>query len=533
MTSSGFHPSWNPYDYAAAGGQAREDAGENFYSSYYEGNRSAPPPPPPPPPVPVPDRATMEGRWAFREACRRETADHRRVLPGGESTISLARNVAHVLSDRALHGSRTLVHRRLPLDHSYLCVTGSAIGAGVGSGCGSSREGGGRSPLTVFESPISTTTSPAAYDRDDSKLSAVLSDRKRSAPVMEAPKRKTHENDDSVCRTRERIQKVCYPVTISKEVQAFGEHCSALKYQSTFLHHLGGDDELDEAGNRPPSSRAVSTISVAFSPDAMTMASTHGDHTVKITCCNSGLLLQSLEGHPRTPWTVKYHPTKSDILASGCLGHQVRVWNWREKQCLHMVRLEFAIISLSFHPSGQVLAVANGTRLHFWGVDSAGDGSTSLSAAGPTGAGAGAERRIAALTEMDQRHMLRCVHFPPDGRTIIIGGVNPATDEARRRQRTGAGASGMSFYLRLWDFDLDRALHPQSDINASGNSIAQRPISNVRYSLMGFVRGTSSVSRPLTIFVSVKASNVRSKSATLQRWRVRRLAGWPHSVRLR
>jgi activating molecule in BECN1-regulated autophagy protein 1 len=491
MTSSyGFHPS-----FGGAGGQGRGDGGDNYYRSshnFYDGDRlSGPPlPRPPPPPAPVPDRDTMEGRWAFREACRRETADHRRVIPGGESAISLARNVAHVLSDRELHGSRTLVHRRLPLDQRYHCATTTEFAIeGGGTGCASSREGGGRSPLTVFESPISTTTSPAAYDRDDSKLStAAHNDRKRSAPVaVEAPMRQAHENeDDSVCRTRERIRKVCYPMTVSKEVQAFGEHCSALKYQSTFLHHLGGDDELDEAGNRPPSSRAVSTISVAFSPDAMTMASTHGDHTVKITCCNSGLLLQSLEGHPRTPWTVKYHPTNSDVLASGCLGHQVRVWNWRERQCLRMVRLEFAIISLSFHPSGKVLAVANGTRLHFWGVDSSGDGSISLTAGAGAASGSGSERRIAALTEMDQRHMLRCVHFPPDGRTIIIGGVNPATDEARRRQRTGAGASGMSFYLRLWDFDLDRALHPQSDINASGNSIAQRPISNVRCSLALF-----------------------------------------------
>lgn len=499
-----------------------EEGGDDYYSSSYNyaddhhHHRSGRPPPPPP--APVPDRDTMEGRWAFREACRRETADHRRIIPGAESTISLARNVAHVLSDRELHGSRALVHRRLPLDRRYHCVTtGFGIGEGTGTGFGSSREGGGRSPLTVFESPVSTTTSPASYDRDDSKLStSALLDRKRSAPAsMEAPKRKAHEHDDTACRTRERIRKVCYPMTVSKEVEAYGEHCSALKYQSTFLHHLGGDDELDEAGNRPPSSRAVSTISVAFSPDAMTMASTHGDHTVKITCCNSGLLLQSLEGHPRTPWTVKYHPTNSDILASGCLGHQVRVWNWREKQCLHMVRLEFAIISLSFHPSGQVLAVANGTRLHFWAVDPSGDGSTTSLAAG-SGAGAGAERRIAALTEMDQRHMLRCVHFPPDGKTIIIGGVNPATDEARRRQRTGAGASGMSFYLRLWDFDLDWALHPQSDINASGNSIAQRPISNVRlFSLIGFRLRSHAYFRALTRFMSFVASHVRSKSVAV------------------
>ena len=73
---------------------------------------------------------------------------------------------------------------------------------------------------------------------------------------------------------------------------------------------------------------ALSTISVAFSEDGKTLASTHGDHSVKISCCNTGRLIRNLEGHPRTPWTVKYHPTNPFIVASGCLGYQVRVWDW-------------------------------------------------------------------------------------------------------------------------------------------------------------------------------------------------------------
>mmetsp|Transcript_7378 Transcript_7378/g.18098 ORF Transcript_7378/g.18098 Transcript_7378/m.18098 type:complete len:263 (-) Transcript_7378:2159-2947(-) len=123
--------------------------------------------------------------------------------------------------------------------------------------------------------------------------------------------------------------------------------------------------------NLPITQRAISTISIAFSHDKTVMASTHGDHTIKITCTKTGRLLQALVGHPRTPWTVKFHPKSSSILASGCLGHQVRLWDWtepeKERQCLSYIRLEFAIISLSFHPSGKCLAIANGTRLHFWG----------------------------------------------------------------------------------------------------------------------------------------------------------------------
>lgn len=362
--------------------------------------------------LPIPDRSAMEARWAFRETIRQETIDHRRIHEHG-GMRDTGRNILMALYDRERRGASALTIRRRE---------------------GSRANKGGVSPSTVFESPVSTVLIQPTESKED-------------------------ENGPKKGRC------ISYPLTIGREVQTFAEYCSAVKYSSAFLYHLGGDDEFTADGQRPASSKAVSTISIAFSPDAATMASTHGDHTVKISCCHTGRLLQSLEGHPRTPWTVKYHPFEPEIVASGCLGHQVRLWNWTTKTCLQMVRLEFAIISLSFHPTGKVLAVANGTRLHFWGIDlndTNGDATRSL-------------------TEMDQRHMLRCVRFPPSGTSIIIGGVNPTTEESRRRQRTGMGSGSMSFYLRLWDFNLERSLNTESDVTAAVNgiSISRRAISNV------------------------------------------------------
>lgn len=259
--------------------------------------------------------------------------------------------------------------------------------------------------------------------------------------------------------TKQASRSMTYPTTVSREVQVFGEYASVTNYQSSYLRHLAGRDEeeqgQEEQGQEEnrPFRNAVSTISIAFSPDSQTMASTHGDHTVKITCCLTGDLVQELEGHPRTPWTVKYHPIDTNIVASGCLGCQVRVWDWKLGTCLRMIRLDHAIISLSFHPSGHILAVASGSRLHFWDYNNFGgrqdeNGNTNNNTRG-------------ALTEVDQGHMLRCVHFPPNGNTLIVGGTNPATDEQRRRGRSGMSGGGMSFYLRLWDFDLNAALHPE------------------------------------------------------------------------
>jgi len=54
-----------------------------------------------------------------------------------------------------------------------------------------------------------------------------------------------------------------------------------------------------------------STIAAAFSTDGRTLASTHGDHTVKIIDCETGNCLKVLTGHRRTPWVVSQIPPAS------------------------------------------------------------------------------------------------------------------------------------------------------------------------------------------------------------------------------
>jgi WD40 repeat protein len=338
--------------------------------------------------------------------------------------------------------------------------------------------------------------------------------------------------------------------------------------------------------NRPNPNPSVSTISISFSPDGRTLASTHGDHSVKITCAHTGKLIRTLEGHPRTPWTVKYHPINNRIVASGCLGFQVRIWDWnyrtesvrgkwrrdnerkysgryngeaanvwdgrccsprgvmegsswkgnkrKEKKdvgeddfaassleemgipasdpawydiqsesfnyhdgigvCLNMIRLNHAIISLAFHPSGEILAVASGSTLHLWDYDEEGRklkkkklSDDQMSAAESSSTVQPQRRSESSILHRDRtsdfptsrtlnishESALRCVHFPPCGKTLIIGGVNPTSANEglvhrHPRGRGGMSGGGMSFHLRLWDFDLDAVLNPPAE-NASAN----------------------------------------------------------------
>lgn len=396
---------------------------------------------------PVPSREVMQERWAFRQGIREETLQHRRIHRHG-GLGETGRNIALVLRDREIRGaSAVILRRRRP-----------------------SPETSTPTEILTISSSSKTAKEMGEKEKYHEGVNGIPNNVKSGSSLKRGTSPTQHQQQPQTQPRR----RVCYPTKISHEVQFFSEYCSVVRYHSSFFKHLGGDDEPGERGERPSSSKAVSTISIAFSPDSQTMASTHGDHTVKITCCFSGILLQTLEGHPRTPWTVKYHPSDPAILASGCLGHQVRLWNWQDKVCLQMIRLEFAIISLSFHPNGNLLAVANGTRLHFWGYNQS--NASSSDAATERAGSSNARNSRGILTEVDQRHMLRCVHFPPEGKTIIIGGVNPTTDDPRRRNRGGIGGGGMSFYLRLWDFDVDAALQTFDNATSGGR---RRAISNV------------------------------------------------------
>jgi WD40 repeat protein len=142
--------------------------------------------------------------------------------------------------------------------------------------------------------------------------------------------------------------------------------------------------------------------------------------------------------------------------------------------CLHMIRLHSAVISLSFHPSGEVLAMASGSTLHIWDYNEENRrrerkpkaGAISLHPSMLTSERE-SESRMLNRSEhndfprtqtIDFRHAsaLRCVHFPPCGKAIIVGGVNPqSANEGLNDPRRAT-----SFYLRLWDFSLDAVLNP-------------------------------------------------------------------------
>ncbi|XP_056648885.1 uncharacterized protein LOC130453268 [Diorhabda sublineata] len=109
-----------------------------------------------------------------------------------------------------------------------------------------------------------------------------------------------------------------------------------------------------------------STFLMAFSPDGTKVASTHGNHNIYITDLRNGRNIKTLVGHPRTPWCIAFHPTSDQIVASGCLGGQVRIWDLSGGSEVWTAVNQSVIASLAFHPNDRVLAIATYNCVYFW-----------------------------------------------------------------------------------------------------------------------------------------------------------------------
>ncbi|KAK7831763.1 activating molecule in becn1-regulated autophagy protein 1 [Quercus suber] len=78
------------------------------------------------------------------------------------------------------------------------------------------------------------------------------------------------------------------------------------------------------------------------------------DHTVKIIDCQTGRCLR-----------VRFHPLHPEIIASGSLDYEVRLWDANTSECIGSRDFDCRIASIAFHAKGDILAVASGHKIYY------------------------------------------------------------------------------------------------------------------------------------------------------------------------
>ena len=223
------------------------------------------------------------------------------------------------------------------------------------------------STRTVSKKRRNTTRQGNAEELDDGEDSSPTTDEEEDDDVVD------DDDEEKDERRKERRRK---PMR-AEERRA--NSCSSSSSAKTSLENFVERDSLKRFAARYcallPNPR--STIANAYSCDGTYVASTHGDHTVKIIDVSSGTLVKTLCGHRRTPWVVRFHPSNPNVLASGSLDNTVRVWDisgcdesgTRESgsgKCIAVRDFNKPIASIAFSLDGGCVLVASGHRLTYW-----------------------------------------------------------------------------------------------------------------------------------------------------------------------
>ncbi|XP_043689432.1 uncharacterized protein LOC122640337 isoform X2 [Telopea speciosissima] len=98
---------------------------------------------------------------------------------------------------------------------------------------------------------------------------------------------------------------------------------------------------------------------------------------------------------------VRFHPVHPEILASGSLDHEVRLWDANTAECIGSRDFYRPIASIAFHAQGELLAVASGHKLYIWHYNRRGETSS------PT-------------IVLKTRRSLRAVHFHPHAAPFLL-----------------------------------------------------------------------------------------------------------------
>ena len=202
------------------------------------------------------------------------------------------------------------------------------------------------------------------------------------------------------------------------------------------------------------------------------------------------------EGHPRTPWCLAFHPSLHNILASGCLAGEVRVWDLKSGACEIWINSHNTVIaSLAFHPIDHVISIATYNELHFWDWKQC-------------------HKPFSALTTPSEKEKVRFVKFDQSGNKIVTGISNiPSLRSSSHHHLAHSSASLLSqprnesTSLNSHSFELNPSHSSQSSLSSPGNlSLAIRR-SNILSRVMSLYRQLEGLEENRTTNLETSLSN--------------------------
>ncbi|CAH8554196.1 unnamed protein product [Schistosoma haematobium] len=214
------------------------------------------------------------------------------------------------------------------------------------------------------------------------------------------------------------------------ELKSFVDYTNRREFGKTACHeHQSVSDKLTAQrstkaliADTPVNCRSVYLLRLNCS--GRLVAAAHGDRSVCVYCASTGRLLLKCIGHEKSPWTLTFHPTQPFLLASGCLGGNVRLWNLEHLAVLGDEKIEGivelssvcvwkhtgAIASLTFHPVHPILVAAWTQEVVFYDWVSG--------------------RILSAWRFVSNHSRVRWVKFAPDGTVLYTATANPSNNES-------------------------------------------------------------------------------------------------------
>jgi WD40 repeat protein len=99
--------------------------------------------------------------------------------------------------------------------------------------------------------------------------------------------------------------------------------------------------------------------SAAFTPDSAVLAWAGGnaeDFAIRLWDVANGQSIGRLDGHTGIVWAVTFS-SDGQMLASVSSDRTAKIWDWRNRTLIQSIDLPGEIVSVSFSPDGQILAV--------------------------------------------------------------------------------------------------------------------------------------------------------------------------------